>query len=394
MDAMDSLAVGNAHFKPQRRNASGLLLLLLPARAATTGENSPFSPRVAKKQRIELIRLPGRTRNMLQSTSMIIPPLRRRLTGGVSESARSVREVRTVLLPRQRLFSPPHHRSRSSAPFSSVPSSSSRISEDDSTPRAGSLQYMLPPSLSRSGSVYTNRALAFAAQDVCSSESASSFLPSISWKIQQVRHLTSGPGGPSRSSTSAARPSFDEEDANNKGEESNDAGRSRSRLNSARQKGQAAAKKGAIGVRDMIQKYGFTFLGTYFSVYFGTLGALFAGIDSGLMDPATLMDSVSWIPGIHIGGGGEDGEGTKTTVDIVVQLMQKYEFTKPYADAVAENPHTANLGVAWIATKFTEPIRLGVSIAIVPRIHKALGRDVPKDEDDDCETKGGERSKE
>lgn len=252
------------------------------------------------------------------------------------------------------------------------------------------------PSLRRNGSVYTNRTLAFAAQNVCSSESASSFLPSISGKIQQVRHLsTSGPGGPSRSSTSAAHPK-DEEDANNKDGECDDAGgsTSRSRLNSARQKGQAAAKKGVIGVRDMIQKYGFTFLGTYFSMYFCTLGALFAGIDSGLMDPATLMDSVSWIPGIHIGGGGEDGEGTKTTVDIVVQLMQKYEFTKPYVDAVAENPHTANLGVAWIATKFTEPIRLGVSIAIVPRIHKALGRDVPKDDDDDCETKGGKIRKE
>ena len=265
------------------------------------------------------------------------------------------------------------------------------------------------PSLRSNGLLSCNRTLAFAAQDVRSSEPASSILPSISGKIQQVRHLsTSGPGGPSRSSTAAAHPSYssssvppgqakDEKDANSTDEKCHDtgAGRSRrSRLNSARQKGRAAAKKGAIGVRDMIQKYGFTFLGTYFSVYFGTLGALFAGIDSGLMDPATLMDSVSWIPGIHIGGGGEDGEGTKTTVDLVVQLMQKYEFTKPYADAVAENPHTANLGVAWIATKFTEPIRLGASIAIVPKVHKALGRDVPKDDEGECEAKDGKIRKE
>ena len=341
---------------------------------------------------------------MLNSTSKIIPPLRRRLVGGVSESARSASEASTALLPRQHLFSPPHHhRSCSSVSFSS-----SRISEDDSAPRAGSLQYT-PSPLGRNGFLSTNGTLAFAAQDVCSSESAS-ILPSMSGKIQQVRHLsTSGPGGPSRSSTSAAHPSYssssvppgqakDGEDANSADEECNDAGAGRSRrsrLNSARQKGRAAAKKGAIGVRDMIQKYGYTFLGTYFSVYFGTLGALFAGIDSGLMDPATLMDSVSWIPGIHIGGGGgEDGEGTKTTVDLVVQFMQKYEFTKPYADAVAENPHTANLGVAWIATKFTEPIRLGVSIAIVPRIHKALGRDVPKDDNDECEAKDGKIRKE
>ena len=245
------------------------------------------------------------------------------------------------------------------------------------------------PLLRRNGRLSANRTLAFARQDVCSSESAS-ILPSTSGKIQQVRQLsTSGQGGPSRSSTSAAHPSFSSSSAP-PGQAKDYEDAKKSRLNSARQKGRAAAKTGAIGVRDMILKYGYTFLGTYFSVYFGTLGALFAGIDSGLMDPATLMDSVSWIPGIHIGGGGEDGEGTKTTVDLVVQLMQKYEFTKPYADAVAENPHTANVGVAWIATKFTEPIRLGFSIAIVPRIHRALGRDVPKDDDDDCEqTKDG-----
>eukprot|EP00563_Minutocellus_polymorphus_P003516 CAMPEP_0181046790 /NCGR_PEP_ID=MMETSP1070-20121207/14532_1 /TAXON_ID=265543 /ORGANISM="Minutocellus polymorphus, Strain NH13" /LENGTH=257 /DNA_ID=CAMNT_0023125415 /DNA_START=162 /DNA_END=935 /DNA_ORIENTATION=- len=245
--------------------------------------------------------------------------------------------------------------------------------------------------------------LALSAQDVSAFDSPS-LLPSISGKILQVRHLsTSGPGGPNRSSTSAAHPSFsssssvppdhprDDDDAK-KGADSDRAGRS-SRLNSAREKGQAAAKKGAIGVRDMIQKYGFTFLGTYFGLYFGTLGALFAGIDSGFLDPATVMDSVSWIPGIHIGGGDGDGEGTKTTADLVVQLMQKYEFTKQYADAVANNPHTANLGIAWIATKFTEPIRLGVSLAVVPRIHRALGRDTPKDEDE-LGANEGQRSKE
>ena len=292
-------------------------------------------------------------------------------------------EARAVLARKHRL-SPPH----SSASFSYL--ASPNISADDSELQVGARPYK-PIRVARTHGLRMSTApLVSLAQDASSLD-----LPAISGKIlPQVRHLStsSGPGGPNRSSTSAAHPSFsssssvppdggDEEEG--KGSDRAGAGRSRSsRLASARKKGQAAAKrgqaaakKGAIGVRDMIQKYGFTFLGTYFGLYFGTLGALFAGIDSGLLDPATVMDSVSWIPGIHIGVGDGDGEGAKTTVDIIVELMQRYDFTRQYADDVANNPHTANLGIAWIATKFTEPIRLGASLAVVPRIHRALGRD-------------------
>ena len=323
---------------------------------------------------------------MLQSTSLIISPLRRRIVAG---------EARAVLARKHRL-SPPHS-SSSSASFSYL-ASPNFSADDDSELKVGACQYR-PIRVSRSNRLLLSATpLASLAQDVSSLDA-----PERGGKIpQQVRHLsTSGPGGPNRSSTSAAQPSFSSSsnvprdgDDEEKGTGSDRAGAGRSsRLSSARKKGQAAAKrgqaaakrgqaaakKGAIGVRDMIQKYGFTFLGTYFGLYFGTLGALFAGIDSGLLDPAAVMDSVSWIPGIHIGvGDGGDGEGTKKTVDIIVELMQKYDFTRQYADAVAKNPHMANLGIAWIATKFTEPIRLGVSLAVVPRIHRALGRDTPK----------------
>ena len=296
-------------------------------------------------------------------------------------------EARAVLARKHRL-SPPHS-SSSSASFSYLVSPN--ISADDSELQVGARQYKPIRVVRTNGVLLSTTPLVSLAPDVSSLDS-----PAISGKIpQQVRHLsTSGPGGPNRSSTSAAQPSFSSSsnvsrdgDDEEKGTGSDRAGAGRSsRLSSARKKGQAAAKrgqaaakKGAIGVRDMIQKYGFTFLGTYFGLYFGTLGALFAGIDSGLLDPAAVMDSVSWIPGIHIGvGDGGDGEGTKKTVDIIVELMQKYDFTRQYADAVAKNPHAANLGIAWIATKFTEPIRLGLSLAVVPRIHRALGRDTPK----------------
>jgi len=35
--------------------------------------------------------------------------------------------------------------------------------------------------------------------------------------------------------------------------------------------------------------------------------------------------------------------------------------------------------IAWVMTKFTEPLRLGITIAAVPKVAKLLGRHVPDD---------------
>jgi hypothetical protein len=40
---------------------------------------------------------------------------------------------------------------------------------------------------------------------------------------------------------------------------------------------------------------------------------------------------------------------------------------------VEENPHFANLGVAWVANKFTEPARLVFTMAIVPKLARHFG---------------------
>ena len=41
---------------------------------------------------------------------------------------------------------------------------------------------------------------------------------------------------------------------------------------------------------------------------------------------------------------------------------------------VKMNPDASTLAVAWIATKFTEPLRLLATIVITPRIARAIGR--------------------
>ncbi len=132
-------------------------------------------------------------------------------------------------------------------------------------------------------------------------------------------------------------------------------------MESRRDRGRAAASKGAHSLRGMVQKYGTVFLGTYFTVYFSTLGLLFTGIESGALDPAYVM---SWVS--------EDADA-KTTVQVVTEFMGHYSLTRPYVPVIESNPEVANLGVAWIAVKFTEPIRFGITVAIVPRLARYLG---------------------
>jgi hypothetical protein len=124
----------------------------------------------------------------------------------------------------------------------------------------------------------------------------------------------------------------------------------------------ASARKGAESMGEMFRMYGPVFVGTYLSVYVSTLGALYAGVQSGALDPVALF---GWL--------GQDTGECHNTVDLVVEWMQKYSFTEAYAPSVEKHPYLANLGVAWIATKFTEPIRLAVALPLTPQIAKYFG---------------------
>lgn len=127
------------------------------------------------------------------------------------------------------------------------------------------------------------------------------------------------------------------------------------------------ARQGATTASEMIRQYGPVFVGTYFSIYLFSWGAIFCGIDSGLLDPVQIM---GWISG--------GAEESKSTVHMIVEYMEKYEFTKPYASTVEKNPHFAHLGVAWVANKFTEPVRLMVTLGIVPSLARRFGFVHPK----------------
>lgn len=123
-------------------------------------------------------------------------------------------------------------------------------------------------------------------------------------------------------------------------------------------------KKGARAFGSMMKKYGPVFIGTYFGVYLSTLGLFFAGIESGVLDPVVLFQ---WI-------GPENGStSANTTYELVIDFMKNHTLTKPAVPYLEKNPSMANLAVAWITVKFTEPIRLPLSLFLTPRVARMVG---------------------
>ncbi|KAK1739195.1 DUF1279 domain-containing protein [Skeletonema marinoi] len=161
-------------------------------------------------------------------------------------------------------------------------------------------------------------------------------------------------------------------------------------------------KKGESKARILFNKYGYVFVGTYLSIYVLTLISFFFGLDSGLLDPGTLAQVFKVSKNLAcetadvIGPTGtgasmneaanayadevsaEVKEDGRTLVEIVKSHMRRFEWTSGYAQKLEENPHLANLGVAWFIVKLTEPIRLAAAVIVTPKVAKMLGRKVPK----------------
>merc|ERR1712157_359037 len=135
------------------------------------------------------------------------------------------------------------------------------------------------------------------------------------------------------------------------------------------QKGMEHAKEGMSKFKILMSKYGYFFVGTYFSVYVGTVYTLFLLLENGLID-ASSLSFPSWFPSSSSSHSDEE----TTLVSMVVDFCNNFEVTQKMIVAIKKRPEFVNLGVAWFATKFTEPFRLGASIYLTPKIAKFFGR--------------------
>ena len=122
------------------------------------------------------------------------------------------------------------------------------------------------------------------------------------------------------------------------------------------------AKDGAKSFGGMMKTYGPVFIGTYLSVYAMTLGSLYVGVESGVLDPVTIL---GYITGNH--------EEARSSAEVVAEMLEHYTITEPFAEMVREKPPVANFAIAWVTTKFTEPMRLGLTAVVVPRVARHFG---------------------
>eukprot|EP00026_Physarum_polycephalum_P014639 Phypoly_transcript_15177.p1 GENE.Phypoly_transcript_15177~~Phypoly_transcript_15177.p1 ORF type:complete len:225 (+),score=57.41 Phypoly_transcript_15177:90-764(+) len=107
-------------------------------------------------------------------------------------------------------------------------------------------------------------------------------------------------------------------------------------------------------LRTFIRKYGPIGIGTYFGMYGATLAGIYGLVSSGLLG---ANDAISFFKMVH--------------VDKLIDL-----------DSL--NPKAGNFAVAWILTKFTEPIRFGLTIAVTPSIYRFItGRRAAREEEED-----------
>jgi len=183
-------------------------------------------------------------------------------------------------------------------------------------------------------------------------------------------------------------------------------------LKSVAQKGSTAVRKGAMSLREILKKYGWTFAGTYFTIWIITLSIVFGSIDSGYVDPVTLTDKIHAIwsnigdfmastdPNtttdimssnprenpITIENGPEDEQSSaRNTVEMLASKLELWDRTAPYATIVRENPHVGNFAIAVVITKLTEVVRIPLALAIVPKISKVLGQKIDDDDDENEE---------
>ena len=140
------------------------------------------------------------------------------------------------------------------------------------------------------------------------------------------------------------------------------------------------AKEGAQSFGGMMKTYGPTFVWTYLSVYVANLSLFYIGIETGALDPVTLL---GYITGNH-------EEITRKSSEVVAELLEHYTVTAPFAETVKAKPGLANFGIAWISTKFTEPLRFGAVVAIVPRVARYFGKTPEIAQEEEEEDESGE----
>ncbi|OQR90543.1 hypothetical protein THRCLA_22538 [Thraustotheca clavata] len=132
---------------------------------------------------------------------------------------------------------------------------------------------------------------------------------------------------------------------------------------------QAEEKPAHFGkLKALWKEYGVVAVGTYLSIYGVVLGSMYAAIETGVLSTKKEEPRKEGEP-----------ESTESSLNIVTATNKMMDWTNSigigqYLDIPEVNSKTSAFLVAWVATKFTEPLRFGLTLMITPRVARLLRR--------------------
>jgi len=109
-------------------------------------------------------------------------------------------------------------------------------------------------------------------------------------------------------------------------------------------------------VKTMWKTYGILAVGTYLGVYIATLGSMFVALDFDIFNAATF------------------GLDPALAIEKFCDVIEMVTGNVSLPGYIRDHPRVGTFAIAWVMTKFTEPLRLGFTVATVPTIARFFGR--------------------
>lgn len=108
--------------------------------------------------------------------------------------------------------------------------------------------------------------------------------------------------------------------------------------------------------KGLVKKYGAIGVATYLSIYVSTLGFIFTSLEYDFFNAATF------------------GLDPAELIKKVCSLIENNTGNQSIPNYIRTNPTVGTFAIAWVMTKFTEPVRLGVTLFVLPKIARLMGK--------------------
>jgi len=113
-------------------------------------------------------------------------------------------------------------------------------------------------------------------------------------------------------------------------------------------------------VKKLWKQYGVVAIGTYLGIYVSVLSSVYFALEYDVFNASTF------------------GFDPTSAVQKVCDLVENFTGSTFLPGYIREHPRVGTFAVAWVMTKFTEPLRLALAISVVPGVARTLGRAPPK----------------